>query len=941
VKSIIKQVRDEVDPREYYSRTFPDTDFSGGPEIRVISPFSDEKNASLSLNVENGKWYSFSGGDQFGGHSIVSFHAELNDVSKREAAEEIFADFVHPVVSPKKVRRWRKALLKTPSVLKYLTNRRVSEKVAERLKLGWNGKRITMPVYDEHGLCVNVKLYDPLAKQHDVPKMVNYKEDGEPRSFGSPPMLYPLSVIDRADELGWVVVCEGEWDALALLSLGIPAVTSTSGAKSWNKRYNEMFQGLRAIIAYDNDADGEYGAKKRVLKNLLNVAKSVAQVHVPTKVGKDVSDWMNADKKMRRRKGWLKVIEQAEVLVENLGEDDEGEAKRSAVPLAEASKAEWYDKPITVDCLVNGKDTAPYLIPKKFRVLCSETCDACPLAEQDYLEGEVDPTEVGALSLLDCTDATKRRALFGIVGVPTKKANCKGKLVVNETANVERVLVIPTLDTSTGQYVARAAYFAGHGLIANRSYRLDGVTVPHPKTQQVTHLFARARSIQGEMDTFELTKKLRKRLKRFRPKKFNPLAHLMRVADWQSRHVTKIKERPDLHILVDLAFHSVRGFDFNGERVDRGMLDVLVIGDTRCGKGYVTERLAKHYGAGEVASGENCSFAGLVGGAQQIGNRWMITWGVIPLNHDRLVIIDEASALTEAELGHMSRVRSEGVAEISKIVKERTHAKTRLIWLANPRSGRPLASYNTGVEAIKELVGNNEDLSRFDLALTVATEEVPTEVINSVLDYSLEDVDLYPSELCHALVMWCWSRRPEDVRFSKRATELVIKRAIELGRRYSPIIPLVQGENIRVKIAKVAAAIAARCYSSDETGELVLVKAAHVSCACAIMRMMYDKPSMSYDMFSKSGRAVGSIESPKDLLDQLGGNRDRAVDGLFELHQITPDSLADFVGDAQTAKILIGDLVKLRCLIRIEKGRWYLKNSAFSAWLRTERRKSR
>jgi 5S rRNA maturation endonuclease (ribonuclease M5) len=935
VKSIIKQVRDEVDPREYYARTFPDTDFSGGPEVRVLSPFSDEKNASLSLNVENGKWYSFSGGDEFGGHTIISFYARLNDVSKREAAEEIFADFLHPVISMKKVRRWRKAALGTPSVLKYLRSRRVSEKTAERMRLGWNGERITFPVVNEHGLCVNAKLYDPLRK----PKMLNYKVESEPRSFGSPPTLYPLSAFEAAEKLGWIVVCEGEWDALALLSLKIPAVTSTAGAKSWPKQYNELFAGLRVIIIYDNDEDGVKYARKRVLKNLLNVARSVSQVHVPKKAGKDVTDWMKSDKRMRRRRRWLVVIEKAELLAENLGEERDGEVQRTQVPLAEASRAEWFDKPIAVDCLVNGKDTAPYLIPKKFRVLCSETCDPCPLAERDYLEGEIDPTNVEALSLLDCTDATKRRTLFGMVGVPTRRANCRGKLVVMETANVERVLVIPTLETSTGQYVARAAYFAGHGLVANRSYRLEGVTTPHPKTQQVTHLFARARPIKGEMDTFELTKRLKKRLCRFRPGGFKPLAHLMRIADWQSRHVTKIKERPDLHILVDLAFHSVRGFDFNGERVDRGMLDVLVLGDTRCGKGYVTERLAKHYGAGEVASGENCSFAGLVGGAQQIGNRWMITWGVIPLNHDRLVIIDEASALTEAELGHMSRVRSEGVAEISKIVKERTRASARLVWLSNPRSGRPLASYNTGVEAIKELIGNNEDLSRFDLALTVATEEVPSEIINSVLDYSLDDADLYPSELCHALIMWCWSRRPEDVHFSPKATKLVIKRAIELGRRYSPIIPLVQGENIRVKIAKIAAAVAARCFSSDETGEQVLVKAKHVSCACAIMRMAYDKPSMSYDMYSKSGRAIATIESPRGALDQLGSNRERAVEGLFELYQITPDSLADFVGDAQTAKLLIGELVKLRCLIRIEKGRWYLKNGAFSAWLRAERRK--
>jgi DNA replicative helicase MCM subunit Mcm2 (Cdc46/Mcm family) len=169
------------------------------------------------------------------------------------------------------------------------------------------------------------------------------------------------------------------------------------------------------------------------------------------------------------------------------------------------------------------------------------------------------------------------------------------------------------------------------------------------------------------------------------------------------------------------------------------MLDILVLGDTRCGKGYVAQGLSRHYGLGDIASGDSCSFAGLVGGLQQIRNSWRITWGLLPLNNNRLVIIDEASSMSPDDIARMSRIRSEGVAEIVKIIRESTQANTRLIWLANPRSGRPILSYNTGVQAVKELVGAVEDISRFDIVLTLATNEVPSEVINAVVSGETDD----------------------------------------------------------------------------------------------------------------------------------------------------------------------------------------------------------
>ena len=750
MNSLIQYVILNIDPKEYYKTIFPDASWGSSNEARVMSPFVVEKVPSFSINGETGAWYSFCKSDQRGGKSIVSFYAEVNNVSSTEAAKQLFHQFIHPVIDDSLIRRYHRALRKTPSILKYIHSRLISDEIIDQYKLGWNGTRITFPIYNEFKLYVNIKLYNPSAK-NKIPKMLHYTSSEETRSYGSPPLLYPLEIFDIDSKR--IVVCEGEWDALNLLTQGIPALTTTGGAKSWPSRYNDLFRNKDVVIAYDNDEAGLEG-EKLVFKHLINIAKSITTVRVPKKDGKDLNDYFKKYSK-NQESAWKRLLAKQKLLVDN-PENLVVQGEAELVSLDQVTQAKYYRKRIILDGLITGKDVSPYLLPKKFRVTCSnEDCEGCHIAEnphgfKDYM---IQYDESTILGMLDASESTIRKKLLSIARIPEDKS-CKAKLLVLESFNVENILVIPTLDSKSKQYVMRSVYYIGHGLKTNKAYRFEGVPLPHPRDQHATCLFDTAKPVQDEVESFELTESVARALKKFRPKNLNILAHLMSLAEWQSRNITKIHERPDLHIAVDLAFHSVQNFVFNKEFIKRGMLDILILGDTRCGKGFVTEGLNNYYRVGEIASGDNCSFAGLVGGLQQAGTRWLITWGLIPLNHNRIVIIDETSSLSEKDIGKMSRIRSEGVAEISKIIRESTQANTRLIWLANPRSGRSLVTYNTGVEAIKELIGAMEDISRFDFVLTVANNEVPSEVINAPADYSTADADKFTVEMCQALILW-------------------------------------------------------------------------------------------------------------------------------------------------------------------------------------------
>lgn len=917
-------VRDNAPSRQYYEQKFPSIRWpASGTDGRVSCVFhNDSKTPSLSLSPETGKWFCHS--CEAGGNSIISFHAKANEITNKEAAEELYDQFIHPVIPIELINAWHDQLLTTPSALSYLTKERfLSIDVIVSRLLGWNGNQVVIPIFNEYNLCVNAKLYDPLNAKRDMPKMVNYRDKSK-REYGSPPMLYPIQSMTSDT----IHIEEGEFKALFSESMGIPSVTTTAGSKSWPSQYNELFRGKRVVLGGDNDEPGgKY--RERAQRNLSLIAKEIAERDLtPPEIGKDAPDWYAKDQNARTPTFWRMLCDNAHIVLQN-EEAVYAQSETLEVELANASLAKYYNKRIRVNAVVTGKDIAPYMLPKTARVTCSKECDICPIHDdkRGYREVKVD-TITDALEFIDKVKPVVDKKLALTAGMPCEK-ECKTKVEVVDTFNVESMVLIPTIKDT---YVVRNAYYIGHGLQSNRGYSLEGTTLPDPNDQHATHLFDKCRPLQDEIESFSLTSELVTKLAVFKPRNLGIMAHLMNIAEWQSRNITKIKERPDLHIAVDLAFHSAAAFEFNGELITRGMLDILIIGDTRCGKGYVTEGLTKYYGLGEVASGENCSFAGLVGGAQQVGKRWFITWGVIPLNHGRLVVIDEAGALSTMDFSKFSRVRSEGVAEISKIVRESTRASTRLVWLSNPRSGKRLAEYNNGAHAIKELIGANEDISRFDFALTVAANEVSSEVINTTREDTF-DSPMYSAELCRALVLWCWSRRPDQIKFTPEATMTAIASAIEFGKSYTSNIPLVQGENIRIKIAKIATAVAGRVFSTDN-GEHMIVKEEHVRAACHYLRDIYAKPSMAYDMFSDRSIARTKIETMgpiESVFNKLASDKQHTITGLRDLFRITADSLADFIGDVNSARVLISELVKLNCLERMDN--YYYKNPAFKTWL--------
>jgi len=287
----------------------------------------------------------------------------------------------------------------------------------------------------------------------------------------------------------------------------------------------------------------------------------------------------------------------------------------------------------------------------------------------------------------------------------------------------------------------------------------------------------------------------------------------------------------------------------------RGWAEGFILGDSGQGKTEMSLCLLNHYGVGDRVQGEGSSTAGLIGGLERLGDRWILVWGRIPQMDRRLLIIDEFSGVSADDVAKLSDIRSTGIAEITKIRTERASARTRLIMMSNTRDGQPLGSYNTGAEALKEVFGHAEDVRRLDFAMCVASNEVDVETLNVS---SQKSEHIYTTDLCRNLVLWAWSRTADQVIISQGVEDIILKYAAELSERYSAYIPLIEPADTRVKLARLSVACACRCYSADDKGN-VIVKPEHVEFVHGFLRSCYDSPFMAYDLYSERSRSETDI----------------------------------------------------------------------------------
>lgn len=854
--------------------------------------------------------------------------------SKGVAGQESNRDEERLTIEPSIPDAFHARLLATPDYLDYLTTHRgLTRATIDAYGIGHDGRRYTIPVRDLDLAIVNIRRYDPQAKQaHE--KMVSWRSGfGEAR-------LFPL---DQWQMDGPIYLHEGEWDTLVSRQLGFNAYTVTTGAGTWRDAFTPLFRNRDVIICYDCDDAGRKGAAN-VARQLHETASSIKIVRLPlAQSGADITDYFV--KHGHAAEDFAALV--AATPVYTPSEKDAiplSDREPMPVHLSRATEKQYYNQPIRVNVMVSGKTTAPYLVPHEVKLSCRmpglKMCERCPVAKQaGSLNHKIEFESNEILQFINVSESTLAKQIKGKVGIPTKCTYVEQS--VNDALNIEVIQVIPEVERGSeneGTYVTREAYYIGHGLQANRSYVMNGVTVPEPRRQLATHLIYEAVPAQSNIDAFSLTPTIIERLKAFQPQEPGVQGlwnQLTRIYD-DLEGMTRIYQRRDLMLGTDLTYHSLITFNFQGEPLKRGWGQTLIIGDSRTGKSTIVERLLDHYGAGEFTTGENTSFAGLVGGLHQVGTSWALQWGRIPLNDRRLLVIDEAGNLSQEHIGRMSSMRSGGVAEIVKIHTEKTFARTRQIWISNPRGNKPLSFYSQGVLAVKEMIGAPEDIARFDIILTAASADVPLEIVNATrIDAPPQ---IFTSDLCHQRVMWAWSRTSESVVWSEGATDAVLALAMQHGEtyRYGTEIPLVEPNEQRIKIARLSVATAAMFFSTDDEGSVVIVRPEHVEFVGQFLDTIYSKPSLAFTEFANNMRRRYEITGD-DAVARIMRQNEGAVRAMLEQEAFSLRDLQEILGtDDRTALRNAAWTLRNAGFLRKGANNNYVKTPAAIRWLREE-----
>lgn len=241
---------DPEDALRPWMMTEPDED--GEQSLRC--PLHDDRSPSLSLNLAKDVWncHAGCGGGPVGslvqrmGEGAVSDAPNLARLGKPSRTES--------TPSGGAIEGWHSRLLNDPDAERareYLTDERgITERSWKEHLLGWDGDRLTFPVFSTDGEVVNVR-----RRRLGKAKTIGLKGHGTRH-------LYPA--LSELPVEGHVIIVEGELDALVLREHGFDAFTCIGGAGRLPDviaDHAEAFAALDVIVWTDADEAGRKAAE--------------------------------------------------------------------------------------------------------------------------------------------------------------------------------------------------------------------------------------------------------------------------------------------------------------------------------------------------------------------------------------------------------------------------------------------------------------------------------------------------------------------------------------------------------------------------------------------------------------------------------------------------------------------------------------------------------
>lgn len=824
-------------------------------EHAVFCPFEHDKgyeqNPSAHVNIKMGVFHCKTclaeGRNGNGGLAEENFVSAYYKVSRTESVK-FLSRFLGDSIEDESWANFQDMLIKhSPKSMEVLKVKRgFTDETILEYELGFNGSGIVYPV-KLFGNLYDIRTYDPEGK----PKMKSEKH----RTTA----IFPFDhwVADDRDTL----LVGGENDALIGRQLGFNAVTFTGGEGSVPAdTFLRFFKGRRVYVCYDMDLAGRKGGQ-RVAYKLREAGADVYMVSLPLtgeKDDKDLTDFV-----VTHNKGYADLDEIIRTSPEFSQEEFTQEKNRyyPLINLWEATNGEYYGRRISSRVIMAGKYDQVMYLPTivDFHCKCGDDeCKVCQGREgENTLTWTLEEDNLqDAMRLLEVDDQEQRVALYYMNYI---KLSGDAKMRIRARESVFKYMFMPDVETESDSTnyvpVEQYSYVIGHTMNEGDKYRIFFKPYAHPNKGQKAFLVVdRVEDSDNAVNSFTMNEQVKQKLSVFKghPDK------VMKERFEMAKGITKGYTVDRIVWAIDLVYHSPLKIKLMGKTI-KGYPEAAVIGETGTGKTSTAEALQHYYGIGNRTVMKSATEAGLIGGADRTSTGGLyIKWGTLPRNNKGLVILEEMSGAKQEIINKMTDIRSEGVANITRMGGTfRAMAQTRLIWFGNPRvvnkRSVPFSEYPTGVDAVLDLVGANEDVRRFDLVLLEAANDKIVRDDEFSKDSHPHNRDTYAS-----LIRWVWSRTPDQVIFDESVSQYLMERSTVLNEKFNSDVSFL-GVDARFKLARLAVACAACCFSTDDTGEVLLVEKEHVDWVERFLTDCYGGDSFRLHEYAAEQRRFNTV----------------------------------------------------------------------------------
>jgi len=773
-----------------------------------------------------------------------------------------------------------------PEKRKMLNDMGITDQVIKDYNLGFDGQRFWIPIKDKDGIFRNVRKYCPNSKIKVMSYATGY---GDRR-------LWPIENLNSST----IYIMEGEKDTLIALSNGLNAVTSTAGGSNWDSDWGELFKDKKVIICMDIDQAGVLGAQKRAA-NIKKYANEIKIIEFPLDIeeypGGDFSDYID---KFSIHDFDSLVTETKTLYLKASKENSE-----IHLNFFEAGDTRYaYKKTIIKNVRCIGSEENISLIPKKVIVTCTGSrndrkCKTCILKPDNFiLDYEFMKYDHNLLRFVQIKDSDLEITLRKALKI-TRKCE-ENEFDIQEYFSVQILRLKSDMggDELSGIKKSKRRkgyyfYFGNNELSTNKNYTIKGSCIKDPKTSNLVHHIYEASEGQTSLDNFELTEDIIKKLSIFKVDYENGQTHKEKCDEIYSEfsNLAYIYERQDVFHVADIAYLSVLNYQVASREIEKGWSESLILGDGGTGKSKIVKFLLNHYRCGEMVSAESTTLAGLLASVIHMNGGWILQWGALPVNDTRLVVIEEMSGLSLDDIEDLSLVRT-GTAIVTKVVQEETTSRTRIIWISNPRKKVAVKKYIYPVKLVSDLFGNRiEDVRRLDTPIILSRKETEGK------DLRKKDIDFipkYPSEACHTLVMFAWSRKPSDIYISKEVDEYIYQKGCELVKIYSDSIPLISNEEAQEKITRGSLSESVRVFSLNEDKKLELKKD-HVDTYVGLLTRIFDSKSFGYRRYSLDQKKGDKLVNVEIVCDLLHLHDSYHVQELSSQHRMIPEQFKSFL----------------------------------------------